>query len=218
MNLFAGLSASKTFKPKKNIPDGTKQAQLRQVAEVTLESGNLQLAVQLPEGEDKDEWLAVNTVDFFNQVNLLYGTVTDVCTPTTCPIMNAGPKYEYYWCDGVQFKKPIKVSAPEYVDYLMTWVQLQLDDEAIFPTKLGVAFSKDFQNVVKTIFKRLFRVYAHLYLIHFQRFEELGVQAHLNTSFKHFILFVQHFKLIPSKELAPMDKVIQDINASYSQP
>ncbi|KAG8078835.1 hypothetical protein GUJ93_ZPchr0007g6162 [Zizania palustris] len=29
-----------------------------------------------PPGEDINEWLAVNTVDFFNQVNLLYGTLT----------------------------------------------------------------------------------------------------------------------------------------------
>jgi hypothetical protein len=35
------------------------------------------------------------------------------------------------------FKKPVKVSAPEYVDYLMTWVQNQLDDENIFPSKIG---------------------------------------------------------------------------------
>ena len=31
-------------------------------------SGNLRLAVMLPEGEDINEWVAVNTVDFFNQV------------------------------------------------------------------------------------------------------------------------------------------------------
>ena len=29
--------------------------------------GNLRLAVMLPEGEDINEWVAVNTVDFFNQ-------------------------------------------------------------------------------------------------------------------------------------------------------
>lgn len=34
-------------------------------------------------------------------------------------------------------KKPIKLSAPEYVDYLMTWVQKQLDDESVFPSKIG---------------------------------------------------------------------------------
>ena len=36
------------------------------------------------------------------------------------------------------FFQPIQCSAPEYVDYLMSWVQQQIDDEAIFPSELGV--------------------------------------------------------------------------------
>ena len=51
----------KTFKPKKNIPEGTKQYHLKKYAEATLGSGNLRLAVTLPEGEDLNEWLAVNS-------------------------------------------------------------------------------------------------------------------------------------------------------------
>jgi MOB kinase activator 1 len=52
---------SQTFKPHKNIPEGTKQYQLKKYAEATLGSGNLKLAVTLPEGEDINEWLAVNS-------------------------------------------------------------------------------------------------------------------------------------------------------------
>ena len=63
-------------------------------------SGNLRLAVQLPDGEDTNEWLAVHgtlpaylilrcpfthlrrvAVDFFNHLNMLYGTITEFCTP-----------------------------------------------------------------------------------------------------------------------------------------
>ena len=39
-------------------------------------------------------WVAVNTVDFFNQINMLYGTITEFCTEESCPVMSAGPKYE----------------------------------------------------------------------------------------------------------------------------
>lgn len=46
-------------------------------------------------------------------------------------------RYEYHWADGTTVKKPIKCSAPKYIDYLMTWVQEQLDDETIFPSKIG---------------------------------------------------------------------------------
>ncbi len=51
--------------------------------------------------------------------------------------MTASPKYEYHWADGQTIKKPIKCSAPKYIDYLMTWVQQQLDDETLFPSKIG---------------------------------------------------------------------------------
>ena len=81
-----------------------------QHAAATLGSGNLKLAVQLPEGEDMNEWVAVNSkcfnfvflrlqiiyyflaVDFFNQINMLYGTITEHCTTESCPVMSAGPK------------------------------------------------------------------------------------------------------------------------------
>lgn len=45
--------------------------------------------------------------------------------------------------------------------------------------------------MAKTILKRLFRVYAHIYHQHFPEVVQLGEEAHLNTSFKHFIFFVQ---------------------------
>ncbi|KAK9048469.1 hypothetical protein SSX86_032568 [Deinandra increscens subsp. villosa] len=32
------------------------------------------------------------SVDFFNQVNILYDTLTEFCTPLTCPTMTAGTK------------------------------------------------------------------------------------------------------------------------------
>lgn len=152
---------------------------------------------------------------------MLYGTITEFCTEESCPIMSAGPKYEYHWADGHTVKKPIKCSAPKYIDYLMTWVQDQLDDETLFPSKIGiyiifctlflsiflktnplilffagVPFPKNFLSIAKTILKRLFRVYAHIYHQHFSEVVQLGEEAHLNTSFKHFIFFVQVLLLL----------------------
>lgn len=58
---FSGSRSSKTFKPKKNIPEGSHQYELLKHAEATLGSGNLRQAVMLPEGEDLNEWIAVNS-------------------------------------------------------------------------------------------------------------------------------------------------------------
>ncbi|KAL0308427.1 UNVERIFIED_CONTAM: MOB kinase activator-like 1A [Sesamum radiatum] len=212
MSLFGlGSRSQKTFRPKKGSPSGSKGVQLKKHIDATLGTGNLREAVKLPIGEDLNEWLAVNTVDFFNQVNILYATLTEFCTPSTCPTMTAGPEYEYRWADGVTIKKPLVVSAPQYVEYLMDWIEAQLDNEAIFPQKFGVPFPTNFQDVVKTILKRLFRVYAHIYLSHFQKVVSLKEEAHLNTCFKHFVLFTTEFGLIEKVELAPLEEIIESI-------
>ncbi|PWA51080.1 Mob1-like protein [Artemisia annua] len=58
----------------------------------------------------RKDWEAV---DFFNQVNLLYGTLIQFYMSSTCPTIIAGAKHENRWADGVTIKKPIVVSAPK---------------------------------------------------------------------------------------------------------
>lgn len=70
---------------------------------------------------------------------------------------------------------------------------------------------------MKTIFKRLFRVYAHIYHQHFQQIVSLGAEAHLNTCFKHFIFFVLEFKLVGKKELKPMEQLINKFLAKANK-
>jgi MOB kinase activator 1 len=58
-SFFSNPRTRAPFKPQKSNR-GTSSWQLKQYAEATLGSGSLRKAVKLPEGEDKDEWLAVN--------------------------------------------------------------------------------------------------------------------------------------------------------------
>jgi len=76
---------------------------------------------------------------------------------------------------------------------------------------LGVTFPKNFLTIAKTILKRLFRVYAHVYHAHFRDIISLNEEPHLNTSFKHFIYFVQEFSLIEKRELAPLQELIDKL-------
>ena len=106
-------------------------------------------------------------MEFYNEISLLYGCLTEFCSKRNCPTMSAGSKYEYLWADKDKSKKPMKVSAKEYIDFLMTWVQNQLNNEELFPNKIGIKFPPHFKKIVRIIFKRLFRVYAHIYHSHF---------------------------------------------------
>jgi MOB kinase activator 1 len=60
---FSNPRTRAPFKPQKSNR-GTSSWQLKQYAEATLGSGSLRKAVKLPEGEDKDEWLAVNSKSY----------------------------------------------------------------------------------------------------------------------------------------------------------
>ena len=69
------------FKPQRTNK-GTTSYQLRQFAEATLGSGSLRKAVKLPEGEDLNEWLAVNGMHTTRQGGQ-YADATQSSTSTT---------------------------------------------------------------------------------------------------------------------------------------
>ena len=113
----------------------TQRFELHKRAQASLNSGvDLKAAVQLPSGEDQNDWVAVHVVDFFNRINLIYGTICEFCTERTCPVMSGGPKYEYRWQDDLKYKKPTALPAPQYMNLLMDWIEVQINNEDIFPT------------------------------------------------------------------------------------
>merc|ERR1712029_1244965 len=104
--------------------------------------------------------------------------------------MSGGSKFEYLWADAVKYKKPTPLPAPVYIATLMEWVESQINDESIFPSKTDVPFPKNFISVSKKILTRLFRVFVHVYIHHFDRLVAIGAEAHVNTCYKHFYYFV----------------------------
>ncbi|WKY06807.1 hypothetical protein Q1695_006747 [Nippostrongylus brasiliensis] len=199
---FLQVNKQKTFRPKKRFPQGTMRYNLHKRAEATLHSGvDLRTAVRLPANESLDDWIAVHTVDFFNRINLMYGTISDACTKDTCPTMSGGSKYEYLWQDGAGYKKPTRLPAPEYMVLLMDWIELRINDESIFPTSTTVPFPRDFRQICKKILTRLFRVFVHVYIHHFDRLVSIGAEPHVNTLYKHFYYFVTEYNMVSSKEL-----------------
>ncbi|XP_046300204.2 MOB kinase activator 3A isoform X3 [Marmota monax] len=362
------FNKDKTFRPKRKFEPGTQRFELHKRAQASLNAGlDLRLAVQLPPGEELNDWVAVHVVDFFNRINLIYGTISDGCTEQSCPVMSGGPKYEYRWQDEQRFRRPTALSAPRYMDQLMDWVEVQINNEDVFPTNVGedppswlppqgfspetrlgqwvqkwlqrrlgsrghgnsrhagisphtcapsrrsgrrgracqgrprgcggllrprerlrpllqlqsqqhsvfqalgpqlpasspedpvvtlgdsspteslfpprlgaqtensdmgrlcalfsdprtqkaqccppadalqlvgTPFPKSFLQVARKILSRLFRVFVHVYIHHFDRIAQMGSEAHVNTCYKHFYYFVTEFGLIDTKELEPLE-------------
>jgi MOB kinase activator 1 len=120
-------------------------------------------------------------------------------------------RFEYLWKDDGKYKTACKLSAPEYIDMLMSWVEDLIGNEALFPTRDGAVYHRSFPTVIKNIFRRLFRVYAHVYYSHFEKIVGLGAEAHLNSCFKHFMLFVTEFELVDKREQEPLKDLIKNL-------
>lgn len=203
-----GRPRAATLLPPRKFPPKSRYASLLQDRRFkSLGSLNLRAQVELPAGANEDEWLAITTIDIFNELNLLAGALADICTEKTCPCMSAG-SYNFAWCDGEEFKEPAHMSAPRYIEHLLLWVEKHLADESFLPISDGMPFPLHYRETIKVIHKRLFRIYAHTFHCHFNELLEGGADAHLNHSFKRFIYFVKEFSLLEEQDLNPLQDLI----------
>ena len=65
-----------------------------------------------------------------------------------------------------------------------------------------------FEETVKTLMRRLFRIYAHCYWYHQEHFMALNTLDHLNRFFSRFIWFAKEFDLITQSELEPIKNIV----------
>ena len=138
MKAFFARKDYKTFKPLKKSHGTHGTQRLRDYTAATLGSGDIRSAVLVPQGEERCEWIAANTMDFFDHVSLMYGLVADqAAAKYTKPSEGFPSGFEYRWADGVKIKTPVKCSSPEYVDYVMEWASDKINDPALFPRSDG---------------------------------------------------------------------------------
>ncbi|KAJ7758130.1 Mob1/phocein [Mycena maculata] len=171
----------------------------RPFADAALVKGNFKTIVMQPKYVDVNEWVAVNIYDFYTNLNEFYGVLTECCTQQTCPTMSAGPTLNYTW---MQDRKKVSLSAPTYIDSVMSTIQNLLDDENVFPTKTSQAFNKDtFPSTVREVYIQLLRVFAHLYHAHYPQILHLRAEPHFNSMFAHFLAFGTQYHLFEERDI-----------------
>jgi len=203
----------KTFRPKRQYKDGTMRYELHKQSKASLHAGvDLRECVKVPDDQTLMDWIAIHVVDFYNRINLIIGNIVqDVCTEESCPTMSGGKRYEYHWCDKDKYKKPTSVPAIEYISLLMDWIESLVNNPDLFPVDDVAPFPKAFLPTAKKIFTRLFRVFVHIYMHHFDRLQSLGVEAHVNQCYKHFYFFVTVHSLVEAKEIEPLREMSEKL-------
>jgi MOB kinase activator 1 len=125
--------------------------------------------------------------------------------------MTAG-KEAFEWLDERRGGKRLtKLPARQFIDTALTYIQKQLQDESLFPTKFGYEFPVDFIAIVRRIFRTYFAILAHIYHHHFHDVRALDLHDGLNTLFLHFVYFVQEFSLVDAKEMQCVDELVQKL-------
>ncbi|TFK73634.1 hypothetical protein BDN72DRAFT_790640 [Pluteus cervinus] len=171
----------------------------RPFADAALVKGNFKTIVMLPKYVDIMEWVAVNIFDFYTNLNEFYGVIAEVCTQQTCPTMSGGPTLNYLWTN--QGGKQVSLSAPSYIDSVMSSIQTLVDDENVFPTKTSQAFHPSFPATVRHVYRQLLRVFAHIYHAHYTAILHLRSEPHFNSLFAHFLAFGKEYDLLDPKDL-----------------
>lgn len=65
-------------------------------------------------------------------------------------------RFEYLWQDSENFKRPTKMCAPEYIEHLMAWVQSNVDNEQMFPSRIGMFYLVVIRYIVDLLLTRGF--------------------------------------------------------------
>ena len=121
--------------------------------------------------------------------------------------MKAGKHHEYAWADpsSPEYASPVLVSAPKYMELLMTWVEKHINSVDSSNTNAG-SF-----NINNRIFsRRLFRVYAHIFSQHFE--DIIPIHHHLQYSLMHFLVFINEFDMMVNEaEIEPIINVINSL-------
>jgi len=92
-----------------------------------------------------------------------------------------------------------------------------LDDPELCPVLPGLLFPSSYKRVVKTVYKRFSRIFAHIAHSHGQALVDLECDAHFKFCFTHFMCTVKEFDLVEVSELAPISELIEQCLESHGR-
>ncbi|KAL0474533.1 Mob1/phocein [Neurospora intermedia] len=200
--------------------------------------GNFLTLSAKPKTVEMGEWIAHQVVDHWRMLITFIKLVHDreedgssICNSRKCPKMSAGASHSFTWLNSRL--QPVEIPAYEYLSLVQRYISGKIDDSNLFPTDpAGVSFAdnpafctplpesgpdwigkrsgfpQNFMETCQTIFRQMFRVYAHLYWSHFDDMFCLNLEKSMNSCFSHFILTATTLGLLKKTDLEPMQPLI----------
>lgn len=190
-------------------PVENKQYLLPDNVSQNIVNGDLKRLCSTPPSVETNEWIAANVNTFVSNLHLILSSLTHVPPQMKAPsIIYVDDKNKKVKCS----------SFNQYADLVMTATQSLLEDPDTFPTLQDVDFPDEFMPMVKRIVRNIYDIFTQIYVVHFVGLEELELIAHVNTFFLHFLLFVETFDLIPSKDMGALSDLAQTLKDLHATP
>lgn len=67
--------------------------------------------------------------------------------------------------------------------------------------KKDQAFHPSFPATIRTVYRQLLRVFAHIYHAHYQQILHLRSEPHFNSLFAHFLAFGREYELLEARDI-----------------
>lgn len=80
-------------------------------------------------------------------------------------------------------------------------------------TKIIFFCIADFPSIIRNIFKRLFRIYAHVYYEHFKFIQDSNFLTFVNESFIRFFRLTDEFRLVEENDMKPLADLIAKLKS-----
>lgn len=167
-----------------------------------------------PEERDEiHEWWAENTVDFLNELQLVYAMLSEgndewrfLCEKAQRTVELGYPKNVKYMWRANRDTKPKELPVDVYIDHVLFWVNSQVENEDIFPTEEDIPFPDNFKDYLVKMFKRMFRIFAIMYS-NPCLCDRNDVENSLEPIFKHFLYFAWKWGLLEPRETKCIDHI-----------
>jgi MOB kinase activator 1 len=148
-----------------------------------------------PHVQNKNNWFHLQTIGFVKILQTFHQIITNaICSSESCPILSAGPLFEYKWRDP-DTGDIVSTCAHSYMHLLFEYAESSLKNGKNSEFTLEIA---------QDILRRTFRIYVHLYHEHYSQLCALRLSSEFDFRLVHLSHFLIRHKMMTVKELLPM--------------
>lgn len=165
------------------------------------------------------DWWAENTVNFLNEVQMMYVFTTSnndewraLMKQAETNITSGYPKNTTFLWKETPTSEAEVYTVDTYVNFLLDWCQQQIENPELFPATEDDEYTPDFAKHMSKMFKRMFRIFQIIYSNDCLRKEISQTSKHV---LKHFLYFGWKWDLLKDKDTSMLAEFTGQIKDKF---